>query len=641
MFLLLLVYIFSMINQKYDISHFQKLAEEKGGKCLSSEYINLTSQIEFECKNGHKWKVTPRSILNSKNWCKKCGDVQKYDLSFFQNFAKEKEGKCLSTEYLDYNKKLKFECKNGHVWETAPNSITNSGTWCKKCYNIKKYDISHFQKIASDKGGKCLSIEYINCNTPLKFECSRGHIWETTSSLIIENHWCPQCRHRKYEVDNSFFSRDTEESFYIAGFWAADGWKRVKAKNHMIGVGLCLKDIDHLKNIRDKLKCTTPIKYSERFVDEICGTKINRICYSCGFWFCSEQCFNDLERFGVIANKTSAMHIEPWLKEHPMLNHFLRGFFDGDGCFYETLTHNSSKTIGFSITGTKVMLQDIHDSLVLNNACNDVEDKKIKEYSGKNKDIYGTLSYGGNAQISKMYDWLYKDATIFLPRKEEVARRVKAFLEGSLLVNKLNITKEDLLNKLKEYKSIRHVSIMYGCSNTAIYSAMKMFEIEEEYNNYVEETSVPDGVVFEQYKELGNGAEVGRRLGLAHTTVYKAVDRYKKENNITEDIVPNIIFKIKKETIFNITSDMILEKVIELKSCTKVAEFFKCSPSLISTLSRKYGIEKEFRKYICRYDDLDEMAIIEEFNKTGNKSSVAKKFGTSRDVVRNIINKHI
>ena len=39
------------------------IAEKKGGKCLSERYKNVSTKMEFECKQGHLWATTPRGIL--------------------------------------------------------------------------------------------------------------------------------------------------------------------------------------------------------------------------------------------------------------------------------------------------------------------------------------------------------------------------------------------------------------------------------------------------------------------------------------------------------------------------------------------------------------------------------------------------
>lgn len=40
----------------------KKIIHSKGGKCLSSTYINNRIKILVECENGHQWSVYPRYI---------------------------------------------------------------------------------------------------------------------------------------------------------------------------------------------------------------------------------------------------------------------------------------------------------------------------------------------------------------------------------------------------------------------------------------------------------------------------------------------------------------------------------------------------------------------------------------------------
>ena len=39
-----------------------------------------------------------------------------------------------------------------------------------------KLGLEFFKKLAKDKNGECLSDEYLNCRTKLKFKCDKGHI---------------------------------------------------------------------------------------------------------------------------------------------------------------------------------------------------------------------------------------------------------------------------------------------------------------------------------------------------------------------------------------------------------------------------------------------------------------------------------
>jgi hypothetical protein len=50
------------------------------------------------------------------------------------------------------------------------------------------------QEIATKKGGKCISDEYVNSSTKLRWECGRGHIWDAAPSDIKRGKWCPECK---------------------------------------------------------------------------------------------------------------------------------------------------------------------------------------------------------------------------------------------------------------------------------------------------------------------------------------------------------------------------------------------------------------------------------------------------------------
>jgi len=51
---------------------YQKIAESKGGKCLSDVYVNSGEKLLFECQNKHQWKAIPDNIKNKGTWCPIC-----------------------------------------------------------------------------------------------------------------------------------------------------------------------------------------------------------------------------------------------------------------------------------------------------------------------------------------------------------------------------------------------------------------------------------------------------------------------------------------------------------------------------------------------------------------------------------------
>ena len=57
----------------------------------------------------------------------------------------------------------------------------------------KLLTIEEMQRIAAERGGKCLSSKYINSNTKLQWQCKEGHEWEAIPASVKRGHWCPFC----------------------------------------------------------------------------------------------------------------------------------------------------------------------------------------------------------------------------------------------------------------------------------------------------------------------------------------------------------------------------------------------------------------------------------------------------------------
>ena len=60
---------------------------------------------------------------------------EKFTLEYVHQWLKENrpDGKCLSTEYVNVYTKMKWECKCKHTWDSTFNNIKNCKTWCPTC----------------------------------------------------------------------------------------------------------------------------------------------------------------------------------------------------------------------------------------------------------------------------------------------------------------------------------------------------------------------------------------------------------------------------------------------------------------------------------------------------------------------------
>ncbi|MEE9378599.1 MAG: hypothetical protein V3V33_11270, partial [Candidatus Lokiarchaeia archaeon] len=182
--------------KKLSIIEMQKLANKKDGKCLSEEYKNIHTKLTWKCKEGHIWKALPSNIKKG-HWCPSCAikritNAQKLTIKEMQKLAEEKGGKCLSDHYVNARTKLIWQCKEGHVWKAKADHIKN-GHWCPKCAGVEKLTLNDMHELARKKEGKCLSEEYINAQTKIIWQCKEGHIWKATPNKIQSGRWCPLC----------------------------------------------------------------------------------------------------------------------------------------------------------------------------------------------------------------------------------------------------------------------------------------------------------------------------------------------------------------------------------------------------------------------------------------------------------------
>ena len=110
-------------------------------------------------------------------------------------------------------------------------------------------------------------------------------------------------------------------------------------------------------------------------------------------------------------NKTFTYLVPEWIINHPLVHHFMRGYFDGDGSIsYCGLGQGRTvKQFSWSLLGTKLFIDQYRN--LLSQYCN-VSLAKILE-----KDNVYTISYSGNINVAKITKFLYKNSTICLDRK--------------------------------------------------------------------------------------------------------------------------------------------------------------------------------------------------------------------------------
>ncbi len=218
----------------------------------------------------------------------------------------------------------------------------------------------------------------------------------------------------RYNVNHDVFATDSEISFYLAGFIAADGCvHQHKCKEpNMITISLAKKDLNHLLNIKTLLGFNGPIKANTRKLAQL-NNKWND-SEQVRFSIYSKKIISDLKNFGIGPRKSLTYIMPDWLKSHSLVHHFIRGYFDGDGSFWIN-TANKKPRLVFSLRGTVDFLSSIKEILI----------QQINLQSSTSPYVnngQGQFSFKGKMDVKNVAKFLYKDSTILLDRKYEIAK---------------------------------------------------------------------------------------------------------------------------------------------------------------------------------------------------------------------------
>lgn len=218
---------------------------------------------------------------------------------------------------------------------------------------------------------------------------------------------------RKYHFDEKFFSEiNTEKKAYWLGFIYADGYIS-SATNYSFYVGISLgkKDRPHLKKFIESLNGDLPIKdYTQNHAYKT-GTEYSRVLIA------SKSMYNNLVKHGVIEHKTNFLR---WPENLPieLEYHFIRGYFDGDGCLtFSTRKRKNNKSYrdyAIKILSTEDFLVELYKRLKRINITT-----PLKFYKRKSFQSVSSLEISGNSNVKKVLTYMYKDATIYLDRKYE------------------------------------------------------------------------------------------------------------------------------------------------------------------------------------------------------------------------------
>jgi len=254
---------------------------------------------------------------------------------------------------------------------------------------------------------------------------------------------------RKFPINFDYMKNiTTEEQAYFLGFMYADG----NVHKGKISFKITVKDID--QEILDKIaKLFYKDDYSI-YVDSVILKDGTLAYYKTLDVSCKEMCA-DLIRHGCTPNKTFTVKYPEWMPDY-LVRHFIRGCFDGDGCikqyngkqyiksFKNINDYNDGRVIA-DYTGCVYLLNGMIQ--VIKDKC-DIKNINLINRVGKPKDFeIKSFRICKSIYVERFFDFIYKDATIYLDRKYNKYLQIKSNIKQKN--NRMKIQKQETISRAK------------------------------------------------------------------------------------------------------------------------------------------------------------------------------------------------
>lgn len=286
------------------------------------------------------------------------------------------------------------------------------------------------------------------------------------------------CTHK---CNDSFFSAiDTERKAYWLGFLYADGNVSRGKYSFQTRLALTEDDSDIVEELKKDLEATHNIsRWKAHGYPNSKPLKVLTIT--------SRKMFEDLGRLGCYPRKSLTLRF-PTSNQVPdnLLRHFVRGYFDGDGCITFRVLSESKRPF-LQIEGTKEFLESLRRHLRLHGISADSE--LYKRHKDRPTNAYN-LRIGHAKGVKSMYHFFYDDATFWMKRKRdrfdswialESTRKDKdSACQGRRRVLSL-LQVLDVRKRLSEKQSMRSISLHFGCSMGTI----SKIKAGDTYRDYV------------------------------------------------------------------------------------------------------------------------------------------------------------
>lgn len=254
---------------------------------------------------------------------------------------------------------------------------------------------------------------------------------------------------REYECNQEYFSTiNSHQKAQLLGMLAADG----NVHRNTIKLALAVSDVEYLYFLNKELETNYPIRIYKR--QSLSQQDIASLSLT------SKRLCEDLYNLGIVPCKSLILRF-PTEERVPYqyINSYILGYFDGDGSIY-----TNPKTGGtmICICGTIEFCESLRT--LLERELN-INAGIHKRHKNRPTNSY-QLMFGGNLNVIRFCEWIYKDTDFRMSRKYQVFKNLRIqypeLIEGSPLqargerqhLAKLNDDKVRMMRDLYHNKNV-------------------------------------------------------------------------------------------------------------------------------------------------------------------------------------------
>lgn len=225
------------------------------------------------------------------------------------------------------------------------------------------------------------------------------HVSDNTIASVLKRAGVSVTKKRcRTVINSSYFEKiDSERKAYFLGLIIADG-SIIRGRTNCKAFALSLVEQDDyvIRDLSYEISGGFLRTYKTLFSYRQNMTTLK---------FSDAEFISNLEKLGVVPCKTEHTFF-PDIPEH-LMRHFIRGYFDGDGCICFT-----KNKLVVSFVGSKDLIPEVFKKLF--------DAKVIQRIPAiTDRGNFCSSSFSKRQSIINFYNYLYKDSSIYLTRKRD------------------------------------------------------------------------------------------------------------------------------------------------------------------------------------------------------------------------------